>query len=222
MNAERFSEERIRDVLIDAAEIAGDGSACPAADQLVLSGRGELGPDDDSEVILHIAECTACAAAWRVSHEIAGEAASKVRPLVKKKKPLVQPWVQWAAAAALLVVIVGGGVLIFSPRETTAPIYREQEEEMLRSLVPEDEPLPRDRFVLRWVPAAEGAVYDVLVTTERMDTLARGTGLDDAEFQVAEGALEGVEAGAPIFWQVSAHLPDGRRIESPTFIVSVR
>jgi hypothetical protein len=93
---------------------------------------------------------------------------------------------------------------------------------MLQSLIPEDEPLPRERFVLRWVPAAEGAVYDVLVTTERMDTLARGTGLDEAEFKVAEDVFESVESGSPIFWQVSAHLPDGRRIESPTFIVSVK
>jgi hypothetical protein len=222
MSTATISEERIREVLVDTAEVAGDGSACPASEKLVLSGRGELAPDADSEVVLHIAGCTACAAAWRVSREVAGESASKVRPFVKKKKALAQPWIRLAAAAALLVVVVGGGVLIFSPWQTTAPIYREQEEEMLQSLVPEDEPLSRDRFVLRWVPAAQGSVYDVLVTTERMDTLARGTGLDDAEFQVAQDALKGIESGAPIFWQVSAHLPDGRRIESPTFIVSVR
>lgn len=221
MSTERFSEEKIRAALGEAAEVAGDGGACPPAERLVLSGRGELPPGDNHEVVLHIAGCTACATAWRIAREVAGERATKVRPLVRKKKLPARPWVGLAAAAALLVVVIGSGILIFHPEQTTAPAYREQEEEILRSLVPEDRPLSRGSFVLRWAPVAEGTIYDVLVTNERMDTLARGTGLEEAEFRVPQDALESVEPGAQIFWQVSAHLPDGRRLESPTFIVSL-
>ena len=218
MSAERFGDAQIRARLAAAAAAAGD---CPPPEQLVLSGRGELPPGDEHEVVLHIAGCTACAAAWRIAREVAGEQASTVRPFTKKKLP-ARPWVGLAAAAALLVLIVGGGRLIFDPEETTAPVYREQEDEILRSLLPEDRPMPREECVLRWAPAADGAIYDVLVTNERMDTLARGTGLDDTEFRVPREALEEIDSGARLFWQVSAHLPDGRRIESPTFIVSLQ
>jgi len=222
MSAERFGEETIRAALGEAAEIAGSGSDCPPPERLVLSGRGELPPEEEHEVVLHIAGCTACAAAWRIAREVAGEQAAKVRPFARKAKLPARPWVGLAAAAALLVLIVGGGVLIFHPEETTAPVYREQEEEILRSLVPEDRPMPREECVLRWAPVAAGTIYDVLVTDDRMETLARGTGLGDSEFRVPREALEGLDPSARLFWQVSAHLPDGRRIESPTFIVSLQ
>jgi hypothetical protein len=218
MSAERFSEERMRDALAEVAEVAGD---CPSPERLVLSGRGELPPEEEQEVVLHIAGCTACAAAWRIAREVAGERSADVRPFVRTKRLAARPWIGLAAAAALVVVVIGGGILVFSPQESTAPVYREQEDGILRSLVPEDRPLPREECVLRWAPAADGAIYDVLVTNERMQTLARGNGLDATEFQVPQEALADVERGARIYWQVSAHLPDGRRIESATFIVSL-
>jgi hypothetical protein len=216
MSTERFSEETIRTALAESAEVSGD---CPSEERFVLSGRGELSSEDEQEVVLHIAGCTACAVAWRVAREVAGERSAKVRPFVHSRRRIARPWIGLAAAAALLIVVIGSGILVFSPDEVTAPVYREQEDEILRNLVPEDRPLPRDECVLRWAPASDGAIYDVLVTDERMKTLSRGIGLDAPEFRVPEEALANVGQGGHLFWQVSARLPDGRRIESATFMV---
>jgi hypothetical protein len=221
MSAEHFSEEMIRSALGEAVEIVGSGNDCPPPERLVRSGRGELEPREEQEVVLHLAGCTACAAAWRIAREVAGKRAATIRPFARRKPRVSRPWIGLAAAAALLVVVIGGGILVFSPERTTAPVYREQQEEILRSLVPEDRPLPREECVLRWAPAADGATYDVLVTDERMRTLARGNGIDLPEFRVPEEALKELRPGTRLYWQVSAHLPDGRRLESPTFIVSL-
>jgi hypothetical protein len=54
-----------------------------------------------------------------------------------------------------------------------------------------------------------------------MEPLSRGFGLDRPEFQVPDEALGSIESGSRVFWQVTARLPDGRRIESKTFFVRI-
>jgi hypothetical protein len=214
MSATGFTEERLRQELAASAETGGRNE-CPSPELLVRSARGELSRRRDSAVILHIGACTACAAGWRVAREVAGQHAGKM-----PASPFT--WARWAAAAALLAVAVGGGVLLFSPDRTGPAIYREQLDETIRSALPEDVPLPRDGFLLRWTSGPEGSIYDVLVTDERMNTLARGLGLDEAEYFVPETALADLRPNDRVLWQVSARLPDGRRIESPTFIAVLR
>jgi hypothetical protein len=132
-------------------------------------------------------------------------------------------WPGWAAAAALLAALVGAGIVfLFSPEPARMPVYREQPGEAIESVVPESRPLPRDAFVLRWADVSPGALYDITVTDARLRTLARGLGLREPHYRVPEEALAATAAGDRILWQVSARLPDGRRVESPTFVATVR
>jgi hypothetical protein len=186
----------------------------------VLSGRGELNPTDDERVILHIAACTACAAAWRIAREIAPARAPSVHPAGRRPSDR-RTWLRVAAAAAMLLVVSTAGWYFLAPDRRDSIVYREQAGELIRNLLEEDEALPRNRFVLRWSAGPEGTAYDVLVASERMVPLSRGLGLDRPEFQVSEEHLAGLETGARVLWQVTAYLPDGRRIESKTFFVRV-
>jgi len=220
MRREHDSGDDLRVALSRVAEIAGDGTGCPEQDRLVSSARGELPRREDGEVILHIAECTACAAAWRVAREILVERTVPAHALPSREAPSVG-WMRWAAAAAVLVAAIGVGILYLGPERETAPVYREQGEDVLASLLDEAEPLPRSAFLLRWVAAPDGSLYDVVVTDERLRTLARSTGLTTSEYGVPEDALDAARSGDRLFWQVTAYLPDGREIESPTFIARV-
>jgi hypothetical protein len=90
------------------------------------------------------------------------------------------------------------------------------------SLIPDGEPLPRRRFVLRWSTCPEGTTYDIRVTTEDLEPIARALALDRPEFIVPESALASVPGGGRILWQVTAHLPGGGVSESRSNVTDVR
>jgi len=62
----------LRHALSSVAEIAGDGSACPRADRLWDSACGTLVQAEDEPLILHLGECTGCAAVWRFGRMLRG------------------------------------------------------------------------------------------------------------------------------------------------------
>lgn len=220
MSYARFTDERLRDVLREHAELADRGRVCPDADRLVASGRGELARRDDRDVLLHIACCTACAAAWRVTRDVAAPA-EPLQFSVRRRTPMSTHWYRLAAAAVLCLAAVGLGVIFWPSGEQPSPIYRAPEGQWLRSTIDADDPLPRDRFVLRWTSGPEGTFYDVRVLGARLEPLARVRGLDRPEYTVRAEALEQLPSGTRVLWQVTAHLPDGQPVESETFFAVV-
>jgi hypothetical protein len=87
--------------------------ACPPADRLWAGARGELASADVEAIAVHMADCGACAEAWRVARDFGGSVALPA-------PARVFPW--WLAAAAVLV-IAAGSVLYYSrdARSTTDP-----------------------------------------------------------------------------------------------------
>lgn len=220
MKSEEFSDARLRESIAGMTELVGDGRDCPEAERLVLSGRGELTPGDDEAVVLHIAECTACATAWRIAREVGPSRAPAIHPAARR--PVIQrTWVRIAAAAAMLLVVSSAGLYWLGLDHNSPTVFRAQEDELLQSLLVEDEAMPKDRLILRWSAGPDGTVYDVVVTSDRMVPLSRGLGLDRSEFLVPDAELVGVASGSRVLWQVTARLPDGRRIESKTFFVRI-
>ena len=217
MSGDTYPIRELSAALGRVTQTAGRGERCPAPDRLWDSAREQLSRTDDQAVVLHLAECSACAAAWRLARDLAG---ASVVPETFAERPRERRW-NWtplAAAAALLVAIAGGGIYLLSQRPGAAPAYRAQQEDWLQPAAGMEAPLPRERFVLRWTPGPEGSTYDLRVTTERLALLARVQRLDRAAFQVPSESLRDVASGGRVLWQVTAHLPDGRRTDSQTFI----
>jgi hypothetical protein len=129
-------------------------------------------------------------------------------------------WFPLAAAAAVVISLAAIAVLYWPPSDM-APVYRAPGGEWLQSAIPEEAPLPRERCLLRWTPGPEGTVYQVRVTNQKLDVLARAGGLEAPEFLVPVEALEGVAPGARIVWQVTARLPDGKKVDSTSFLARV-
>ena len=81
--------------------------------------------------------------------------------------------------------------------------------------------LPRERFLLRWSPGPAGSSYTLRVSTGELSPLLSKHELATAEFLVPVETLAKVASGQQVLWQVETRLPDGRRVASETFVVTL-
>jgi hypothetical protein len=219
MSSEKFTDERLRAEFMRMDGAADRGAGCPPPERLVMASRGELARAEREEVFLHLTRCPACAAAWRAARELAsGDETAGVQPAPRR---ILRPGWTRLAAAAVLVALVGAGVYFLYPDQESEPLYRTQEHRWLQSVTGEEQVLDRENFLLRWTAGPDGTFYDIQVLSARLDLLKGKNGLDRPEYLVPAEALEGVPSGSRILWQVTARLPDGRRLESETFITGV-
>ena len=203
-------DERLR-AAFQARRTTATHESCPAAAELWSAVRGEGTLESRRALIDHTSACGACAEAWRLAKDVSRDLASARRPWQRSFAPL--------AAAAALVLALGGGVwLYWVPRNVEAPVFRGGEAPVIRSLVREDEALPRRDFRLRWSSGPDGSRYDVRVTTESLQVLAGGQRLAEPSFLGPESALAALPKDSRILWRVEVTLPDGERVASPTFV----
>lgn len=207
----RATDDDLRRSLSAHAGTSREG--CPSAEAVTAAWSGGLEGTEREAVVDHLGRCRDCA-----------EEVQQLRSLelwshvwARRLKPMrgwVRRWPAWAAAA---LILLGLPLLVTLP-ESGPPVTREQPEAAIRSLLPESTPVPRDRVVLRWSEAGEGARYSVSVLTLDLRPLARAEGLERPEYAVAPATLEPVPRGGQIVWAVEARWSDGRRLSSPTFV----
>jgi hypothetical protein len=197
---------------------------CPQPAEVWDAAEGDLSPRRLARIVDHLASCAACRESWRLARDLQESSAEAQAPEVVR--PTASAWWPWAAAAAAAAVLI---VALALPRWGTlgrrarsgAPLRGSVTGE-LKSLVSETDPQPRTRLLLRWSPADRGARYQVHVTTRDLTEVAGAAGLDAPEYGVPERSLAKLPPNATLLWQVSASLPDGRSITSPTFLVRVQ
>jgi hypothetical protein len=160
-----------------------------------------------------------CADGWR---ELVEEKIPMGTPH-RTRGPTILSFGRWVAAAAILIVAVGLGVQYMGPdvEIEAEPAYRAQENAWLLLEGEDGEVLTRENFVLRWSDGPAGSTYDIRVMTEDLDMVAEARMLEFSEFQVPLEALQALPDDARIFWQVTAHSPDGRRIDSDSFLALI-
>ncbi len=216
-----FRDEGLRAAFASVAEVASGGEACPSAEDLWEAAAGRCERPKLEALILHVGECGACAAAWRMARDLQqGDAAARVLP--GPSRWYRRTWFLAGAAAAALVVAAGLAVQLGTARREVPPGFRGQEGDWIRPLVPGEETLPRERFLLRWTPGPAGTIFDIRVLTEDLEPVARGRGLERAEYLVQATSLARLPSGARIVWQVTAHLPGGGTADSRSFTNVVR
>lgn len=207
---------RLRSAFASLAEESAPGPACPDPERLWWAVKGEAAPAEARALILHTAECPSCAESWRLAGELLAAVADTRPQTVGRAR-----W--WGGAlpvaAAVAAVILAGVVLRRDGRGTAEPAYRDQRGAVVRALVAEDRPLPRERCVLRWSSAGEGARYDLRMATSTLAVIYSARGLTTPQHQVPASALAGLPPGARLIWQVEAVAPDGTRTTSATFVV---
>jgi len=201
-----------------------DPALCPPPEKIWDAVRGDLPADELREIVEHTAACAACAEDWRLACSLQDkEVAAAAAPVLRfaPRQRLLRNW-GLAAAAALALSVVGVQWYQKQQAPGTAE-YRESRQASIRSQVPENQALPRDRCVLKWsAPAPPGVTYSLQVSTEDLRVVVSTEGLKTQEYQVPANALAGLPAGAKLLWKVDADLPDGSRVASATFVATVQ
>jgi hypothetical protein len=195
-----------------------EGEQCPGPETLWAAVHCELPPAGALAVAKHTSVCADCAAEWRLAMRSEGAGGADTASPMRSSMALVQRWGAVAATAIFLIVAV---VVVREFRKPETPSFRATEQIEIRSLVPEDEALPRDAVVLSWSPAGEGAVYSVDVATRDLTPIASKRDLSSTDFAVPREALDGLPAGETLTWKVEARLPDGRWVASEAFLIRI-
>lgn len=211
----------------------------PSPERIHDAVSGALPPAEVRALVEHIAACADCAEDWRIARELEAEAEEDaVSPAVfERREAAAHPaapgrprWAgltRWGAVAAAAVVALLAAAVWLTPDRwplgvDEPPVYRQAEDaEAIRSLVPAEEPLPRDEAVLAWAGGPEGSTFDLLVSTEELEPVAEASGLEEPRYRIPPEDLADLPPGAEILWRVEAVGPDGRRVRSPTFVVPI-
>jgi hypothetical protein len=216
----KSEDGRLRAVFAALAEHAAPTSLCPEPAALWSAVSGEAPPSEARRLVLHTAECPACAEAWRLARELR-ERSPAVNDPVAPSAARPRRWNVGAAlgaAAAGVVLATAVALIARGPGRAIPPAFRDGEAPVLRSLVSESRLLPRGQCVLRWTSGPPGTRYALRVVTETLDPIERVQGLDRAEHQVPEAKLRSLAPGSRLLWQVEAARPDGTRQTSATFV----
>lgn len=200
---------------------------CPEPGTLYDAVRGRLPPRELREVVEHVAACPRCAEEWRLAMAFEEEAAAEddsvpyAHPAAARPR---SPLRLVSIAATFVIALLAAGVWYTGdhggPEE--APVFRDAGPGEIVPLVPDGAPLDRDDPVLRWRlgedGAPEGTTYDVLVRTEDGVRIGEADDLEDARYAIPAEAVEALSPGSVLEWSVTARMPDGRRVESVTFL----
>lgn len=215
VNEREGSSARLREAFAALGERAAPGPACPEPDRLWAAATGESPVEERHEIIAHTASCASCAAAFRLARGLSEDKAGQAgdAPLLRR------PWLRWAAplaavAAALILAVLVPGMW----RSEPVP-YRGGEPREILPEIPDAAALPREQAVLRWTAGPPGSRYEVRVLTPEGREIAVEANLMTPQYRIPPSALQGVEAGSLLYWQVKAFPPEGTSVASKTFSV---
>lgn len=210
--------ERLRELFASEAGFESAEEA-PDAERIWLALAGELPAEERKGVVEKVAANPEWAEAWRLAVELREASGVGRQARVLAWKPALRS--RYLAAAATIVLALGLGWLWRDAFQTEQPVFRDTGRAPIESLVPAEQPLPRDRFVLRWSPGPEGSRYGLVVTTESLAPVASEVDLEVAEHQIPGEALRDLATGTRILWQVTERRPDGSEVVSATFVTAV-
>jgi len=225
--------ERLRQAWLAMTSAATGERGCPDPDRIWEALQGGLDPKEVMAIVQHTADCPVCAQAWRLAKDM-GAMQAEAEPEPVRPAEVVRPsgWSRifdlWrlrplalAAGLAGLLVLGAGAVWLWPDRGRQGMQTRDLPGDAIRSLIPEEQALPKTACLLKWTPGPAGTRYTVRVSTEKFEQISLVEGLEAAEYLVPTAALEKLKPGARLLWQVQAFPPKGGRQISGTFFVTL-
>lgn len=183
---------------------------CPDPELLFEAASGALEHGQRMKIVDHVAQCAECAMSWRLAMDLGA------RPAVRASNA----WAPRFAIAASVIVAAGLATHFLNPVKDQQPQYRQAADPRAPTSLTAEK-LARDRFLLQWSPGPTESSYSLRLSTAQLALLFLEQDITAAEFQVPASALAKVESGQQLFWQVEVRLPDGRRVVSDTYVVTL-
>ncbi len=220
--------ERLREAFASTLGAVVLLDECLSADDVLAAVREELPPAELRRVLGHVATCPVCTEAWRLAEVLEDETGAQAE---HSAPPARFAWKKAAGLAAAAAVVVVVGLVVQRQGPVPEPTTRTAGAREL-ALEVGTEPLPRDECILRWT-AFEGARYDVIVSTQDLDTLSKAVDLAQPEYRVPaehlalrphlpRADLDTGLAGEPLLVYIEAHRPGEGTVASGTFSFTVR
>lgn len=218
-----LDEARLREALrVSEAE---PSEAHPAPERLWDAVHGQVRGAELTDILDHLGTCSSCTQAWALARELGQDEpdASQVLTLSPRKGRTTTVWAIVAAMAAALLLAV------LLPREQPRPDivpgadYRGPTAAAIQPVasVADGSSVQRDGLVLQW-RAEQSGRFDVTVMTESLEEVTHATALDEPRLEVPPEAIRSLPSGTKLLWQVSLIRPDGGRIDSPTFTLTLQ
>ena len=187
-------------------------TACPPAEQLFEAASGGLDRQQRMKIVDHVSRCGECAVAWRLAMELG---ARPVSPAASGRA-----WIPKFALAASVILAVGLSTYFVRQGHEESPQYRDAAHR-LAPVSRTGDRLSRNSAVLRWSPGPEGSTYAVSLTTADLVPVLEKQDITSVELVVPAAMLEKIPSGEQLLWQVEVRLPNGQRIASQTYVVTL-
>jgi hypothetical protein len=214
-------DDRLKDTFQALGETSQRELSQDEIDRVWRAVSGQLPAEERRDLVDRMAGDAALAEAWRSAQELSRAAAAGVGSGGRRSGWQVTR-ASWLAAAAVLIAVIGAGIVYQRsgvPRDET---FRDPGHYVIESLVQPTVELPRNAFRLRWTPGPPDTRYQVTVTTENLQVLARVPALTVPEVTLDDRLLSSVAPGGLVLWQVTAALPGGESVSSQTFVARVQ
>ncbi len=219
MNTDDRELAGLREALESLGERSQPTENCFQADKIWEAVHGEAQPDELRALVDHMSTCLVCAEAWEVAEDVRASEA-RTRRALPHSTSVASPRRLWwlSSVAAVLLFVIGAQWLPWQEWRFGSE-FRGGDDATIRSLLAEDEPLPRQSCLLRWQGPDDSLRYDVSVTwvtTEQHRILFEAQNLTRTELLIPEDRLHDVPAGARLIWRVKA-LKDRRELAVSSF-----
>ena len=188
-------------------------SACPPAEQLFEAASGGLDREQRLKIVDHVSQCAECTQAWRLAMEVGARPVSSGADSGRAR-------ISNFAMAASVILAVGLTTYFVRQGPEESPQYRDAAHR-LAPVSRTGDKLSRNSAALRWSPGPKGSTYAVRLTTADLVLVLEKQDITSVELAVPAAVLEKMRSGEQLLWQVEVRLPDGQRIESETYVVTL-
>ncbi len=188
-------------------------SACPPAEQLFEAASGGLDREQRLKIVDHVSQCAECTQAWQLAMELGARPVSSRGEAGRARVPKF-------AVAASLILAVGLTTYFVRQGHQESPQYRDAAHRLAPASRTGDR-LSRNSAVLRWSPGPEGSTYAVRLTTADLVLVLERQDITGVELAVPAAVLEKLPPGEQLLWQVEVRLPNGQRVTSQTYVVTL-
>lgn len=191
--------------------------SCLSPEKLMLLARGELSDKEKEDSLKHIIDCIYCSQEMKEILKILHYEKQIVADLTNKRRNtkkiyLGLNWKTTAAAAVLLFFIVSSFFLVNRIKHSNS--FRGGSSSILNLIEPVDTYTSKAFPIFKWNEVEKTEYYILEIYDEFLIPLWESSKLHHPKLQLQEEVVYSLSSNTVYYWMVTAHLNNGKTIES--------
>ena len=190
---------------------------CLSPEKLMLLARRELSDKEKEDSLRHIIDCIYCSREMKEILKILHYEKQFVDDLTKSRKKTKKIFPGWnwktaAAAAVLFFLIVSSYFLVTRIKHSIN--FRGSSSHFLNLIEPVDTYTSKPLPVFKWTEVKKAEYYVLEIYDEFLFPLWESSKLYNPRLQLPEEVVYSLSSNTGYYWMVTAHLDNGKTIES--------